>query len=949
VNSADSALYLDSGSSISVVAAGCPPPDHECRFVETFGAPALSGGAGLTVDSQSAAVYAADTSSQRIDVFVLAPPSAPGIEDEFVSNVTADSVSFSASVRPNGSGTSYHVEYGPCATPATCASSGYGSSVPVPDAFVGSDFGIYPVGPAHAGGFLAGTTYHYRVVAKNSSGVSTGLEQAFTTQTVSEAGLPDNREWEQVSPTQKFGAPILPANGPEVTVQAAAAGSAITYAASAPTEANPQGNSNYAQVLSARGSTGWSSQDLATPHTVTTGRGEAEYTLFSSDLSTATLLPDGAFEPVLSSAASEQTPYLRTNFPGGDVGHPCGSSCYAPLVTGCPPVGHACEPSIAEHANVPPGTAFGFNLNVRGATPDMSHVVIESQVALTGAPVPVEKSGLYEWAAGRLTFVGVGSSTNDQTKAVFQGVSDDGSRVVFNGESEGQKGLLVRDTVLGKTARLDAVEPGCGTVSGEAECVAGTAVFQGMSSDGSRLFFTDDGRLTKDSGATEKKPDLYECAVVMVGEVVGCSLSDFTPSGVGGESAGVLGRVLGMSRDGSAVYFAANGVLAAGAVHGACDSITVDRNAECNLYALHYDGVSWVSPRLIAVLNQGDSPDWRPELASHSSRVSNNGEWLAFQSQLGLTGYDSHDAVTGERDQEVYLYNGVSGVLVCASCNPTGARPVGVEAEGMEGFAVPGAHTWGRERVAATVPVWTQYQTGSSLYQPRYLSDSGRLFFDSPDRLVPGAVNHVEDVFEYEPLGVGGCSAGVVGQGVVFFGGAGAPFNAGGAGCVGLLSSGGAVGESAFLDASEDGGDAFFLTSAKLTASDKDSSLDVYDAHACSVGSPCLPAGSVVPPPCGTGDACKAAPSPQPSIFGAPASSTFSGSGNAASGTTSKGAVRPLTRAQKLARAVRVCHKRYPHSKTRRHACERQAHKRYGPPRKSKKASHTTTTRKGGK
>ena len=49
------------------------------------------------------------------------------------------------------------------------------------------------------------------------------------------------------------------------------------------------------------------------------------------------------------------------------------------------------------------------------------------------------------------------------------------------------------------------------------------------------------------------------------------------------------------------------------------------------------------------------------------------------------------------------------------------------------------------------------------LYESRVLSDSGRLFFDSSDGLVPQDVNGREDVYEYEPGGVGSCSVGAVG------------------------------------------------------------------------------------------------------------------------------------------------------------------------------------------
>ena len=43
----------------------------------------------------------------------------------------------------------------------------------------------------------------------------------------------------------------------------------------------------------------------------------------------------------------------------------------------------------------------------------------------------------------------------------------------------------------------------------------------------------------------------------------------------------------------------------------------------------------------------------------------------------------------------------------------------------------------------------------------RYLSNSGRLFFDSADALVPQDVNGKEDVYEYEPPGEGSCTESV--------------------------------------------------------------------------------------------------------------------------------------------------------------------------------------------
>jgi hypothetical protein len=144
---------------------------------------------------------------------------------------------------------------------------------------------------------------------------------------------------------------------------------------------------------------------------------------------------------------------------------------------------------------------------------------------------------------------------------------------------------------------------------------------------------------------------------------------------------------------------------------------------------------------------------------------------------------------------------------------------------------------------------------------------------------------------------------------------------------VNLISAGTSSSESAFFDASESGEDVFFLTSSRLNTADYDTSVDVYDAHVCSTGVPCVSV-PVSPPPCTSGDSCKAAPSPQPEIFGAAPSATFNGTGNVTA-SPSKVAVtrKSLSRAQKLVRALRAC--RDQKRKTKRAACERQARKRY--------------------
>ena len=308
-------------------------------------------------------------------------------------------------------------------------------------------------------------------------------------------------------------------------------------------------------------------------------------------------------------------------------------------------------------------------------------------------------------------------------------------------------------------------------------------------------------------------------------------------------------------------------------------------------------------------------------------------------SERSLTGYENRDANSGVPNEEVFLYDANTGRLVCASCNPTGARPVGLfESNGYEENLVDYAKNWQDRWLAANIPRWDSTDLSHALYQTRYLSSNGRLFFNSSDALVPADVNGKEDVYQYEPSGQGSCQGAGHGQSasVIYSEAAG--------GCVGLISAGTSTEESAFLDASESGGDVFFLTSSRLAAQDTDTSIDVYDAHECTASSPCAPPAALVPPPCATGDACKPAPTPQPAFFGAPSSATFSGAGNIGSSGSLGVAVAPRSSrsAQKLAKALRACKKRL---KRERASCRSRARRKYGA--KSSDVRKSLSTRTG--
>ena len=905
------------------------------------------------------------------------------VESMSVSQVTSGSALLGAVVNPDGFLSSYVFEYGPTVE--------YGSVVEGES--VGAGFeGVAVSRPVT--GLAAGSEYHYRVVAVSVvEGVavrSVGPDETFITQTGGPESVADGRVWELVSAPDKHGAHLEPidsnstANG--TLIQAAPDGDAIAYIADAPTEDVPRGNANDVQVVSARSGSGWSTRDLTVSHVGATdgnvGLGN-EYRFFSTDLSSAIVQPFGAFvacsvegvsQPCLSPAASEQTAFSQTVYVSGDPARACeGGGCYQPLVTGCPTAPAECSPAVAQNADVAPGTMFGVAAEGGSGCPpkplcgpqflagthDAGHVVLSSQASLVGSAPP---ESLYEWnatapAGQRLVLVSVlpeaeggapvsGASLGNESLGMRGAISGDGSRVFFSAHGA----LYMRDVPAGKTMRLDT-----GALAGSP-----AAAFQSATADGSRVLFRDGRRLTADSGATSGKKDLYEC--VISEEIPGdptCGLTDLTPQNSEGESAGVQGGVIGVSEDGSSVYFVADGVLenggvpVAGAVRGDCSSpgTNTKPGASCNLYVRH-GGVT----RLVAALSGEDFPDWGGggpgnELETLTSHVSPGGGWLEFMSVRSLTGYDNEDISSrrvGERlDEEVYSYDAGSGRVVCVSCEPSGGRPAGVEygPGGANVRLVGGKDVWNATSVlGGDVPGWTPYENRTALYQSRLVSDNGRVFFNAVGGLVPGDVNGGWDVYEWEPVGVGGCGVGVVSGGFVYEGGEG--------GCVGLVSSGESPDESAFLDASatggrdgggsEGGGDVFFLTTGKLAGEDFDDSYDVYDAHECVAGltAACSGGGSAPVVLCVSADACRAAPAGQPEVFGAPASATFSGPGNPATVVVST-AVKKTTageiKAERLARALKQCHK--DKNKKRRAACEKQARKRYGAVKKAKKSN----------
>lgn len=776
---------------------------------------------------------------------------------------------------------------------------------------------------------------------------SSGLESCPNDQRRSEqpygTSLPDCRAYELVSPLNKAGHGIgfggaraaRSTESPAVTYE-----SQGSFPGSGP---EPLGAPYLSRYLSRRGPEGWSTENITPPNNTFTPQLLVPFAelLFTPNLSAGVLFNKDT--PLVAGEPAGYNNLYRADLGDGSYQTvtnvtPSGEAPYE----GLPPLPWA-EGASTDLSHI----VFQerWDLTPNATENERRHVYEWVGGRLSLVDVPPEG----------VTFAGadtVGAPTDIERSNLgdeWHAISENGLRVFFTGGENtaphelGQLGqLYVREN----PEQPPANESRCG-VPGDACTIEVSksqrtnaegkptpdphgpqpAFFRGASADGSRVFFTSRAELTNDAntGKEDNAANLYEynleTGILTDLTVPAATLESEDPDG-----AAVLGLVTA-GEDGSYVYFVANGVLSKtpngegdAAAPGTCkveaeEALHVE--AECNLYVEHYDGSAWEAPRFIARLaggtsesnnanETGDGNDWvgyeyagdsgyTPESSpaffdngpvQHTARVTGDGSTLAFLSERSLTGYDTEQARVGECEvgegegghggyvtktgkcHEVYVYDALTGKLVCASCDPSGARPVGA------------AEFGGREEDYET----KNYEEPSAFYIPHNLSDNGeRLFFQSPDALVPYDSNARLDVYEWERP----ASSSEAAQAENSCTSASPDFHAGAEGC--LLPVSGLAGDydSHFMDASANGNDVFIATADQLVPSDTDTRVDVYDAR-IGGGFPV----SSAPPTCDNGDSCKLSVSPQPAVFGAPASATFSGLGNPAPPVTPPAAVK---------------------------------------------------------
>jgi hypothetical protein len=833
----------------------------------------------------------------------LAAP--PVVEAESFSDVGSSSAMLSAKINAGGSLSEYQFEYA-AAEEESCFATRECSKTPL--ARLGSaSTGVSVL--AQVGGLKSEAIYHFRVVATHAGKEpGEGDIVAFTTFPVGLLGLPDGRGYEMVSPvTNADGNVYEPTVNPSINglegagdntqrpFEASADGNAMTYLgdSSATSGTGKQGHGYGNQYLATRAPAGgWGAVNIE-PAAATIFE-DPIFEAFSSDLSIGLLNYDGQNALVEGAPGSTYNIlYVRAN----------ADASYSALVTATPPNRDAEE--FGTYETLRHGVSR-HPVAYAGASSTFAHVLFLANDALPSSPESVdggaEANNLYDSSGGQLRLVNVLPNGTPAPNAIFGApiqpseetgeedspdfshvISADGSRIFWTDLTTHALYVRENDTTSGAvTVQVDAVEPGAPGSSGGGR-------FWTASSDGSKVFFTDESRLTSDSTAAPNAPDLYEY------DVQDGHLTDLTVDGNPGEHANVQG-VVGASEDGSYVYFVAGGVLASGASPQSCEP--ENESTGCNLYVLH----EGQAPKLIATLSVADNRvqpfslnskvfgDWRPGLGNRTAEVTPDGKHLVFMSLRNLTGYES------DQRQEVYLYdieaNGGEGGRSCVSCNPSGQPPAG------------------------TYPAFVQ-PSFSNTYLPRWVSRGGtRVFFDSTEALVPQDTNNRLDVYEWERSGTGSCRR----QG----------------GCLYVLSGGTSSDNSYLADASESGDDVFFVTRAQLVSTD---SLETYKLYDARVGAVQPPAESQC-----AGFGCQGVSSAPP-IFATPASVTFNGVGNFPPPPPPP-VVKPktLTRAQRLAKALSACRKE---PKRKRAACKKQAQKRYGPAKsRSKKAARSKTANK---
>jgi hypothetical protein len=782
--------------------------------------PSVQGEAGYESPNEGYVYVTSDFNTFHSHLYAFEPKftAAPEVRGQTAIEITETEAVLEAEVNPRALATSYHFEY---TSAAEFEAHGYASAARAPAADVEAGAGgAFVTASEPIAGLGAGTTYRFRLVAGNESGLTQGAgvsggegqDAGFTTypaQAVptncvnqqlrggSAADLPDCRAYELVTPPDTNGR--IPSVAAELgtsaddfsTPLAAPGGNGLLFGTEGGSLPGIGGGGFHDTYEALRTFTGWQS------HFVGLSGAQAQepypggisadhrYSFWETRGSNGTLSPgsplggfhylrgpDGVFEPI-GMGSLGQEPHAIGKWIDSGGGHVVFATEANNLPPGLP---RQLEPDAPAS-----GTGAVYDRSPGGGTRVIS--------LLPGNLTP---------AAGVQSF--------------YEGASANGSVVLFR--TNASPGASGPDRTAPLYARIDNAR----TV----EVTAGESFFAGASADGSRLFY-----LLPDTPPTGEEPPAGSLFVYDTSTGVSTAI------GSGNEAT-----VVNVSLDGSHVYFVspqqldgANGAPGAENLY-VWNGLTVSFIATVDPVDVSGEDLPaqgqtkvgglalWITYALSPKPSQFKGP------ASDPSRTTPDGRTFIFQSRASLTGYES-----GGHSEIFRFDEGAGGpALTCLSCNPTGAPAV----SSAQLQSNPGPQ----------VPVSAVTQIGN------VTADGQEVFFQSADRLVARDTDQKTDVYEWKAGGTGVCQQAH--------------------GCLYLISSGDSGGEDYLYGMTADGRDVFFESGDRLLAEDSSSVPSVYDAR--------VEGGFAVdasPAPC-AGDACQG-PVPAPPALSRPAAPQGSG------------------------------------------------------------------------
>jgi hypothetical protein len=506
--------------------------------------------------------------------------------------------------------------------------------------------------------------------------------------------------------------------------------------------------------------------------------------------------------------------------------------------------GAAASTALADHSvfeHVSQGQINGngaFNAAFQGISADGSHVIFQTSEPLVAGDTDTS-TDVYERFGGTTTLVSAGQiNGNLAFQAQFRGISTDGSRIWFSTQeplvsSDTDANLDVYERSGGVTTRVSA-----GQINGNG---AIDTTFDGASADGTRVFFETTEPLV--SNDTDVNFDIYERSG---GTTKRVSLGQINGNGAFNAS------FAGLSVDGDRVFFnsaeplVGNDTDAVGDVYersnGSTKRVTVGQINGNGAFAQNFRGASDDGSRVFFSTTEklvSNDTDALADVYQRSDgvtrkvsagQINGNGLFDSFFSGTSAEGSrvffrTAEKLVSGDTDGSDDLYqrsDGTTKRVSAGQINGNGAFNANLARASTDGARV--IFTTSEPLVPADTDtsqdLYQRFDGQTTLISAGQINGNGvatvfiagasadakRVFFTTPEQLVPGDTDFQVDVYERFNDVTSLISSG----------------QTGGNGAFGAFPSG--------TSQSRDGTLFVFFTDEQLAPSDSDSSTDLYSA-----------------------------------------------------------------------------------------------------------------------